>query len=107
MDTAQSEGPTPSEIVEARLPIRPRPVLDRRTLFDHKDAAALTGLTVRTLQVYVSFRRNGRYNGPKPTKVPGEVKVYYLAEDLLAYLEHGHTGAPGDPNGGALLSEGA
>lgn len=80
-------NPSPSEA---------KPVFECDQLLSIVEVADLTGHTRRTLQTYASFRRGGRYLGPRPTTVPGFHVIFYKLADVQAYLHHGLTGGPAE-----------
>ena len=109
MNTHKYVGREPSFISLLPDPSAERPVVDGETLYPIKDAAAATGLTVRTLQCYASHRRTARaaFLGPKPSRIPFNSRLWYRQSDLELLISEGITGATGDINGDDRQSEGA
>lgn len=62
-------------------------------LLSISQCSAATGLSVNTLHSYSSYRRSGVSKGPRPTRLPGARSVLYRWSDVVAYVEHGVTGA--------------
>ncbi len=98
MNIMKPQGATPSVSLLDELPARHRLVIDGETYFTVADAADLTGLSRRTIDVYNSWRRCGRHLGPRPTRMEGTRHPLYTEADLRAYMDHGWTGQPGEPH---------
>lgn len=61
-------------------------------LLTTSQVSELTGLSRATIHQYSSYRRCGKFLGPKPTRLPGARSLLYRFADVRRYLEEGWTG---------------
>jgi hypothetical protein len=61
-------------------------------LMNLKQCSDATGLSLHTLQTYITLRRRNVFRGPVPTRVPGTNAIYYRVVDVARYVIDGYTG---------------